>query len=77
MIYFVSIASVAAAFAVGLAMGYKLRKKDSPCDTCEHLTRKGGGGSYKYHCGYENIFGRDFNTPPEYCRDYKRRGGET
>ena len=72
MIYFILFASVAAAFAVGLAVGYKLRKKDMPCDTCEFLTRK-GGGCYKYCCGYDKYFSDKFNRPPEYCKNYKRR----
>ena len=56
-------------FGAGFVAGYKSKKK-APCDTCDHLTKKGGG--WKYYC---NGWGWDdgFDRPPEYCKSYKPR----
>lgn len=46
-------------------------EKDTLCDTCEHLERKGGDiESGKYKCGFLN---GSFNKSPEYCRNHKPR----
>lgn len=47
------------------------KKKPALCDSCKYLTRKGGGSLWKYHCG--NGYGENFDKPPEYCVNYKRR----
>lgn len=60
-------------FGAGWVVGYK-SKKEAPCDTCKHLTKK--GGTWKYYC---NGFGWEdcYDKPPEYCKKYKKREGET
>lgn len=46
-------------------------EKETLCDTCEHLVRKGGDiESGKYKCGFLD---GSFNKSPEYCRNYERR----
>lgn len=45
--------------------------KETLCDTCEHLVRKGGDiEPRKYKCGF---WDGSFNKSPEYCRNYERR----
>jgi hypothetical protein len=46
-------------------------KKETLCDTCENLVRKGGDiESGKYKCEFELV---SFYKSPEYCRNYKQR----
>lgn len=46
-------------------------KKETLCDTCEHLVHKGGDiESGKYKCGFEP---EGFCKSPEYCRNYELR----
>lgn len=46
-------------------------EKETLCDTCEHLRRKGGDiAPGKYECGF--LCG-SFYKSPEYCKDYSRR----
>lgn len=49
----------------------KEQEKQSLCDSCTHLVRKGGDiDARKYKCG---IFIASFYKSPEYCRNYERR----
>lgn len=46
-------------------------KKETLCDTCEHLVYKGGDiEPRKYKCGFEPV---SFYKSPEYCRNYEPR----
>lgn len=46
-------------------------KKETLCDTCEHLIHKGGDiEPRKYKCAFEPV---SFYNSPEYCRNYERR----
>lgn len=46
-------------------------EKETLCDTCENLVRKGGDiESGKYKCACLN---GSFNISPEYCRNYEQR----
>lgn len=46
-------------------------EKETLCDTCEHLMRKGGDiEPGKYKCGF--LCGSFYNQP-EYCRNYEMR----
>ena len=52
---------------------FKSNKKKIPCDTCEHLRRK-GGGYWKYECSMPvNSYSHEFDKPPEYCVNYESR----
>ena len=52
----------------------KNSKKAPPCETCEHLMEKGGGGLYKYYCDKPiNTYSHEFDKPPEYCGNYEPR----
>ena len=66
--------AVYVAFRVAPAIAQKKpqeKEKETLCDTCEHLIRKGGDiEPRKYECGFSD---RSFNKSPEYCRNYKRR----
>ena len=73
MIYFIAIALIALSFAVGLLVGYRLRKPGL-CDTCKHLESK-CNGSYmnRYKCDFDPL---SFDKAPEYCKKYKQREDE-
>lgn len=46
-------------------------KKETLCDTCEHLVHKGGDIELeKYKCEFELV---SFCKSPEYCRNYEQR----
>lgn len=46
-------------------------EKETLCDTCKHLVRKGGDiESGKYKCEFVN---GNFYESPEFCRNYKQR----
>ena len=46
-------------------------EKETLCDTCKHLVRKGGDiESGKYKCEFVNVC---FYESPEFCRNYKQR----
>lgn len=46
-------------------------KKETLCDTCEHLIHKGGDiEPSKYKCEFELV---SFYKSPEYCRNYEQR----
>lgn len=46
-------------------------KKETLCDTCEHLVHKGGDIELrKYKCELELV---SFCKSPEYCRNYEQR----
>lgn len=46
-------------------------EKETLCDTCKHLVRKGGDiESGKYKCEFVN---GSFYESPEFCRNYKQR----
>lgn len=46
-------------------------KKETLCDTCEHLVHKGGDIELgKYKCEFELV---SFCKSPEYCRNYELR----
>jgi hypothetical protein len=46
-------------------------KKETLCDTCEHLVHKGGDIELgKYKCEFELV---SFYKSPEYCRNYEQR----
>lgn len=66
--------AVYVAFRVAKAITQKKPQepeKETLCDTCEYLVRKGGDiESGKYKCAYLN---GSFNKSPEYCRDHKPR----
>lgn len=66
--------AVYVAFRVAKAITQKKPQgpeKETLCDTCENLVRKGGDiESGKYKCAYLN---GSFNKSPEYCRDHKPR----
>lgn len=67
--------AVYVAFRVAKAITQKKKpqepEKETLCDTCENLVRKGGDiESGKYKCAYLN---GSFNKSPEYCRDHKPR----
>ena len=61
-------------FRVATAIAQKKpqeKEKETLCDTCEHLIRKGGDiEPRKYECGFSD---RGFNKSPEYCRNYEPR----
>ena len=66
--------SVYVAFRVAKAITQNKPKepeKETLCDTCKHLVRKGGDiEPGKYKCGFEN---ESFRKAPEYCRNYEQR----
>lgn len=66
--------AVYVAFRVAKAITQKKPQepeKETLCDTCEYLVRKGGDiEPGKYKCAYLN---GSFNKSPEYCRDHKPR----
>lgn len=46
-------------------------KKETLCDTCEHLIHKGGDiEPRKYKCAFKPV---SFYNSPEYCRNYEQR----
>lgn len=61
-------------FRVAKAITQKKPKepeKETLCDTCKHLVRKGGDiESGKYKCEFVN---GSFYESPEFCRNYKQR----
>ena len=58
-------------FGAGWVSGYK-SKKETPCDSCDHLTQK--GGYWKYYCDAKNTgCSNSFNADIEYCKFYKKR----
>ena len=60
-----------AAFGVGWATG-RSSKKETPCDSCAYLARK--GGTWKYYCGrYDMKYPYSFDKAPEYCKYYEER----
>lgn len=49
----------------------KEQEKQSLCDSCTHLMRKGCDiDAGKYKC---ELFCVGFHNPPEFCRNYERR----
>lgn len=49
----------------------KKQEKQSLCDSCAHLVRKGGGLKLgKYKCKFLN---GSYHKSPEYCQIYERR----
>lgn len=66
--------AVYVAFRVATAIARKKPQepeKETLCDTCEHLIRKGGDiEPRRYECGFSD---RSFNKSPEYCRNYETR----
>nr|DAM43990.1 MAG TPA: hypothetical protein [Caudoviricetes sp.] len=66
--------AVYVAFRVAKAITQKKPQepeKETLCDTCEYLVRKGGDiESGKYKCGFEPV---GFCKSPEYCRNYEQR----
>ena len=55
-------------FGAGWVCGYK-SKKSTPCDSCEHLEKK-GGGFWSYYCSAKG-YTESFDKPPEYCKNFK------
>lgn len=66
--------AVYVAFRVAKAITQKKPQepeKETLCDTCKHLVRKGGDiEPGKYKCGFLN---GSYYISPEYCLDYKPR----
>lgn len=65
------------AFAVALYVLLKKPRANCPCDTCDHLMRKGKWNRkyFRYDC---DMLEDGFDVTPQYCRDYVERksGGQ-
>lgn len=60
--------------AGGCYISFLSRRSRIPCNSCDNLVLKGGGGFWKYTCripGRE--FDDNFDAPPKYCKHYKNR----
>ena len=59
--------------SIAAIMFVKRERPKPPCDTCEHLIikRKTNLGPDRYFCTVR----QGFETPPEYCREYRQRKG--
>lgn len=73
-IFILTIYAVYLVFLVAKVITHKKPKeqeKQSLCDSCTHLERKGCDLDVgKYKCV---ILNGSFNKPPEFCRNYERR----
>ena len=46
-----------------------IKQKSRPCDSCKHLKQKGNG--WRYRCMCSDVYPREFDHAPSFCRFYE------
>ena len=47
-----------------------IKQKFAPCDSCKHLKQK--GNVWRYRCMCRDVYPREFQNAPSFCRFYER-----